>query len=348
MEEDPCLVVVLAHRDGPGALFASIYSWLELQHWARLRFVLVVGETGPVPNDLTDIVSLVHFDKSNGWSSGDGNLRRQAGLNEALSLQADAILFTEPKIRALQASVIRLAHWLKYEMDETPVFAGYYTRDKAERGLLPRFAQHGFPRKAPAPSRTALPQTVRDDGRCKNCPDTGALALSHQAARALNEKGGFPDEFTISLEGSKTVQRLLAAGYRIHCDDDFFVQCKSPSELAAFCRDWLQSGWAAARFQEGTCVSKLGARRVAQARLTIFLLGLLAVGLTIYPVRTMAVSTLLVLLVGIVSFWRYRRPIALLFGIPFLLAAVSYAMGFLLFKIRRGKIGEVESRLFVT
>lgn len=348
MVEKPCLVVVLSHKAGPDKLFASIRSWLDLQHWARLRFVLVVGQSGPIPNDLTDIVSLVCLDSSDGWSGGDGNLRRQAGLNEALSLRADAVLFSDAKIRALQASVIRLAHWLKYEMDEVPVLAGYYTRDKAECGLLPRFALHGFPRKAPAPSRAT--STRKAQGRCglKTCPDTGAFALSRLAAVGLNEKGGFPEEFTLSLEGSETVQRLLAAGFQIHCDDDFFVQCKAPSDMAAFCQEWLQKGWAAARFQQGTCVSKFGARGVAQARFTILALGLLVIGLSTYPARTAALAALSVFLVGLFSFLRYRRPIALLFGVPSLLAAVSYAAGFLLFKIRRGKVDEVENRLLVT
>lgn len=285
------------------------------------------------------------------WFGRDANFRRSHGLSTALALDVDFVLFTDTKVRATPQAIARITKWMAEDgrPGQLEALAGCYFDPSADQGparFLALYADHALIRKNPRFPEQGM--TLKQD-RAEagdSWPVTGALLLTRRSALALQEAGGFPEDFRVSYEDYSAVQVMLDQGVEVHCDGRFLVAHGNRTGLVDLIREYMRTGWAAAQFRQRFPLSALGRRRSRQARLILFAGATGLVAAILAPAFAVVAALGAMLFFGILNAMVSRRWAALAFGAVFFMSATAFGAGFAHYHMRKGRLGPADARLY--
>lgn len=331
---------------------AAVDSWQPLARGNDLTIIVVADRDEGVDRarNWADLRIEIR-PRPAGWRGRDANARRSHGLAKALALNIDFVLFTDTKVRATPQAIARITDWMVEDgrPERLEALAGCYFDPSADQGLarfLALYADHGLIRKNPRfPEKGMTLKQDRDEAG-DSWPVTGALLLTRRSAQALQEAGGFPEDFRVSYEDYSAMQVMLDRGVEVHCDGRFLVAHGNRTGIVDLIREYMRTGWAAAQFRQRFPQSSLGRRRSRQARLVLLAGATGLIAALLAPAFAIMAALGAMLLFGVLNAMVSRRWAALAFGAVFFVSATAFAAGFAHYHLRNGQLGPADARLY--
>lgn len=281
----------------------------------------------------------IAFDRPADHVGRDTNCRRSLGLNKALELGADYVLFTDVKMSFSDSSTIERAIKIMTENDKHVLCGMIHSEHNwREAGwswlkFIQGYSDAALVKKLPEFPKLKIVDWD-NSGDSESFVVTGCLMLDRHAAEILHEVGGPPKDYTISYEDYATGMRLLNANLSILVTSQVYGEHEHRSSLNGIITEHLRSGWAAAQLYTENPTFGYAKRRWKQAVVLPLLMatwGMLALLFSTYLLLTTILGLTLLCTANSV---KHRHVFAFAYPLINIFAILCFLFGFWDYKLR--------------
>lgn len=155
--------------------------------------------------------------------------------------------------------------------------------------------------------------------------------------RVLHRNVGYPrQDFVYTYEDYAYFQEILSAGYAVLCTPDITGKHYHRQSLWKLCREYQYSGQGCGDFVNEYPESPFAKRRSIQLAVVLLMMCISMLGMWAWPMLTITVSILGLLVLGLWTAWKLRYLSAFLYPFATLILGLNFCYGFIRGLIRGG------------
>ena len=281
----------------------------------------------------------IAFDRPEDHVGRDTNCRRSLGLNKALELGADYVLFTDVKMSFSDSSTLEKAIMLMTENDKHVLCGMIHSEHNWREGDWSwlKFIQ-GYSDAALVKKLPEFPELKTVDwnnsGDSESFVVTGCLILDQHAAKILRGVGGPPKDYTISYEDYSTGMRLLNANLKILVTNQVYGEHEHRASLKGIVTEHLRSGWAAAQLYTEDPTFGYAKRRWKQALALPLLMATWGMLTLLFSTYLLFATIFGLTLLCTANTVKHKHPFAFIYPLINILAILCFLFGFWDYKLR--------------
>lgn len=281
----------------------------------------------------------VVFDRPENHVGRDTNYRRSLGLNKALELGADFVLFTDVKMSFSNSSTLERAIQMMKENDTHVICGMIQSEHNWNEGMwtwmkfIQGYSDAALVKKLPEfPNQKII--DLENSGQSESFVVTGCLLLDAHSARILRGVGGPPKDYTISYEDYATGMRLLKANLKILVTNQIFGEHEHRATLKGIVTEHLRSGWAAAQLYSEDPTFGYAKRRWKQAVALPLLMATWGTLAMLLPTYIILVTIFGLTLLCTANALKHNHIFAFAYPLINIFAILCFLIGFWDFKLR--------------